>query len=127
MQRFISAILLTAILLTHGEFHELVKFPVLILHYLEHRNADHSISPGEFFYMHYLAGEQHKEESPSAQDLPFKSDHSHLFTGVSVETPRCYELSLQPPQEPLPVLPDYNSGMISSLHKSEIWQPPRQS
>lgn len=84
MAKRVLIILLSALILAGStEIHQLLKLPVLIQHYLQHRKKDTSLSFIEFIKIHY-AGKAHPNDNDDSEDgrLPFKSTDgiSHIDT-----------------------------------------------
>jgi len=67
------------------EFHQLLKIPLLIQHYMHHRGENTSISFLEFLKIHYT-DTQHPNDNDEREDneLPFKSigNISHVDTPI---------------------------------------------
>lgn len=126
MKAFIAKYLIVVYLLSATELNQLLKFPVLISHFIEHQQIDPSMSFGEFLYHHYAI--DHGDDGDAATDnkLPFKShDQCHLFVfPISV----FYNIQLS--QIKAIVIEKKNvlfssSTIIISAYLSTIWQPPR--
>lgn len=127
MRRFTAVLLLASILLTQTELHQLLKLPVLLHHYLEHRSHDKQLSIGGFLQMHYFNGNPKDADHARDMQLPFKAHDCHLAAEFSPVIPHCYVLSFHMLRAEEIQLPDYHPEGLSSLHKSDVWQPPRLS
>jgi len=116
---------LSIYLISATEMSQLLKMPLLVQHYLEHKEENHSITIWQFLYMHY-ALENAKDLDKEDMKLPFKTStnishtialglpHSTDFEqkskAFSVETKKTYY---------------YQSDFASSNFLSFIWQPPK--
>lgn len=124
VRRLMTIAMMTIFLCASTELHQLLKLPVLIHHYLEHRQKDHSISFFAFLKEHYVY-----EHAMAAQDhherLPFKS---HDCAGM--------HMTIADPDLPSFLLPGGETGFAGPLtlykepwHAStvlaSIWQPPK--
>lgn len=115
---------MTVYLLSQTEFHQLVKLPLLLEHYMEHRAESPELSFLDFLDMHYLQGSPIDKDFAKDQRLPFKSaDCSTVVTPAVLPTT---EITLPAwiyfsdrIQEALQTEP-----LLSRAH-TEIWQPPR--
>jgi hypothetical protein len=85
MAKKLLVILFGALILVGStEIHQLLKFPLLIQHYLQHRKKDTSLSFIEFIKIHYT-DKAHPNDNDDSEDgrLPFKS-----IDGIShIDTP----------------------------------------
>lgn len=116
--------MLTALfIISNTEFHELLKVPVLITHYLEHKSKQQDLTLAEFFSIHYNSNTKDDDYTRDSQ-LPFKTA-DHLSSSVNVFLSQ-FDLKL-------PVLhfnndvelPFYKASFISFQLLSNIWQPPK--
>lgn len=106
------------------EFGQLLRLPLLVEHYLEHRKTHQDLGVGEFLMIHY--SQQHQEGANDRdQQLPFKTHHecAKLFSfaaplnkPVALNVPTCLESEN---------LAEPTAGILSSGFRSMIWQPPR--
>lgn len=119
----ITAILLTiTIVLTCSEFHELMRLPLLVLHYVEHSSSAPELSLQDFLAMHYQTSGTHDNTDAS---LPFKHD---CASSSSVPLVSSIEFFTIPS-------PESNTQVQYSLERtshpcsipSSVWQPPKRS
>jgi hypothetical protein len=74
VKRLSAISMMFVILCATTEMHQLLKLPVLLHHYLEHREKDNSISFLAFLKEHYV--HEHAQASRHHHErLPFKSDN----------------------------------------------------
>ena len=71
MRSVIAFFLLTIMLVSTTQFYEVVKLPVLISHYLHHKQEDGS-SIASFFKMHYKGNDKKDDDWQTDRKLPFK-------------------------------------------------------
>jgi hypothetical protein len=83
MLRITSIGLLFFYLVSFTEFREVLRLPILIQHFVEHRTQVEDMSFLEFLAMHYSTNQAHDDQD---MRLPFK-DCSHSFGGQSVVLP----------------------------------------
>lgn len=120
VKKVISIVLLLVLFVSNTEFHQLMKVPVLISHYLEHRQNDRSLTFTDFVLAHYMDGHSHDQEH---RHLPFKSHEcQHMLLLAFPEANAVQQIALQDPVNEVPV---YNEGIYSSAALNAIWQPPQ--
>ncbi|MBP9926198.1 MAG: hypothetical protein KBF45_09385 [Cyclobacteriaceae bacterium] len=83
MLRFCAIGLFFIYLVSFTEFKEVLRFPLLVQHYAEHKDQVAEMSFLEFLVMHYKTDEAHDDRD---NRLPFK-DSSHSFIGQLVVLP----------------------------------------
>ncbi len=93
MKRFPAILLLLVLAFHQTELHQILKLPILVEHYYEHREWDKDITLFEFLKEHYLHDKIDADYQRDMQ-LPFKSDHCMLASsplvvpeGVSFRNP----------------------------------------
>ena len=110
------------------ELHELIKLPLLIEHFAEHREQNKHITLWKFLYIHYSMGDVKDVDYDKDMKLPFKS-HDNCVAGNStiyVSLPE--KLSIQKQVQFLEKknFPTEVRSLPTSF-LSNIWQPPRVS
>lgn len=124
MKKWVSILLLSLYLLSTTELNQLLKLPVLIEHYVEHKNLNPEMTLVSFFKMHY--------DHP-VKDADYKTDrklpfiiHSTLSLVFTLNTNFSFEISGSDYKyygiQNIPSL-DENLYIKGYLHS--IWQPPR--
>jgi hypothetical protein len=117
-------LLLFLYLTSATEFNQLLKLPVLIAHFNEHRELDQQLSLAGFLYMHYTDHDLNDNDQDRDMQLPFKSQ-CNLFSG-SQYIPTPMELaSCGPVYESSRVIGIYRHPGLQSSYFSSIWQPPK--
>jgi len=124
MVKNLLAILLGALILSGStEIHELLKFPLLIQHYLQHQKKDASLTFIEFVKIHY-SDKEHPTDNDDNEDnkLPFRSTDgiSHIDTPLMENGPDPADI-FHCQQRPIAY---FSEG--TPAHKSfSIFHPPR--
>ena len=122
----ISIFLLSLYLLSATELYQLLKLPLLIEHFVEHRKEKSDLTFGEFLRIHYSSEMDYDQDYDKDMKLPFKmhNDWADQFVAVSefqAITPifqRQFNLSFH--RTPL-----FEVTFIHATYLSSIWQPPR--
>jgi hypothetical protein len=75
MKKVISILLVFSIIGGSMHLDELVKVPLLVSHYFDHKKSHPGISVSGFLYMHYILNQKPESEKDKKSDsqLPFKS------------------------------------------------------
>ena len=83
MLRLTSIGLIFFYLVSFTEFREVLRFPILVQHFVEHKSQVADMSFLEFLTMHYSTDQAHDDQD---MRLPFK-DCRHSFAGQTVVLP----------------------------------------
>ncbi len=103
------------------EVHELLRLPVLLEHFEEHKSQVNDMSFVDFLLMHYKTEVAHDDQD---NQLPFKVP-GHSFAAISVGLPvQKINLSDVSPQIILSNTFDYTESFFSSSLQA-IFQPPK--
>lgn len=128
LKRIISILLLSIYLISITELSQLIKLPVLVEHYIEHKEKDSGLSLWQFLCMHYAHGDVKDADYDKDMKLPFKShdgcinaitvafipqNHAHLFIKPVFTNANTYSV--------------YTEKFLTSAYLSSIWQPPKLS
>lgn len=125
LKRFVVILTLTLFVFTVTECNQLLKLPVLLEHYIEHKASNQNISFSDFLYMHYAGNDFNDQDQDRDMQLPFKS-HSHFTSMVVQSLPLQSEtislkLSIRISKSPTV----YKRLNFQSFYLSSIWQPPK--
>ena len=83
MNRFLTIVLLAFYLNSYTEVHEFFRMPILVEHYVEHKQKVNDLTFWEFLVMHYETDTNH--DSTDGQ-LPFKV-LGHSLIAISMTLP----------------------------------------
>lgn len=126
MTRFIAILFLSLQLMTNTELCQLVKLPVLVSHYQEHKTLNKDISLFGFLTLHYFNGGPHDNTD---MELPFKTSSAALLfhSSPSAPVPSITAIPSAPAQEVQVNFNEYYSAFIPSVCNNDIFQPPQFS
>lgn len=116
-----AASLLFLYLISSTEFSEVMRLPILIEHYSEHKSKVEDLSFLEFLTMHYETDVAHDETD---NRLPFKG-HDHSCCSATFMLP-LQKLALNEVMQNSD--PDYSSYYLQhkpALRTADIFQPPK--
>jgi hypothetical protein len=107
------------------ELYQLLKIPLLIQHFIEHREENKNITLTQFLYIHYGTGDVKDSDYDKDMKLPFKT-HDNCVTAISNVYLPSAKVSIQKPIQFLPkksfIKKDHS---LLTSHLSNIWQPPK--
>jgi hypothetical protein len=114
-------------MLSFSELHQFLRMPVLIQHFIEHRQKDPSVSLLSFLNEHYI--HQYIKDADYQRDnqLPFRdSDCCAVTTALNFECPATTVIELPARTTEIRneyILHDEESHTLLSV--ADIFQPPR--
>lgn len=126
MKKLTAILFISIYLFSTTEASQLLKLPLIFLHYAEHSEEDKSISFFEFLDMHYMHGSPKDKDYDRDMQLPFKTSNDCISSISPAFVPSMTEISVDKPVE----LPEEKNGFpadqfILSSCLSSIWQPPK--
>ncbi len=112
---------MVAYLVGSTEFHQVLRLPLLVKHYTEHRSQVVEMSFWEFLVMHYETDVPHDDTD---MRLPFKDCHHSSTITFTALTSQKITLALPTLilKEPLHF---YSHSSFHSSYLDKIFQPPR--
>jgi len=121
VKRLLAILLIVLYVNSNTEFHEVLRLPLLVEHFTEHKKLVGDISFWGFLVMHYKTNASHDADDSR---LPFK-DPAHSFTAptLAVTSPKIILKEAQLITE-VSHISNYTENFIAS-HLSDIFQPPR--
>jgi len=126
MKNMLAIFFLSVYLLSTTELFQLLKLPILMEHFAEHKQQDDSMSFLGFLIHHY-GGHQPDADWATDMKLPFMqlSDSSGLSASVAPNAVNFHFLRAVSPQgKPFFAYSDDN---LVSAYLDTIWQPPKFS
>lgn len=117
---FLSAVFLSG----STELHELLKVPMLVTHFLEHKSENPQMTFMDFISLHYIQQPVNDKDYQRDNQLPFKNVE-HLTSSITAFIPN-YFVKLQALQQDTALeLSGFRTSFISFQLLSNIWQPPK--
>lgn len=110
---------------TATELHQLVRMPVLLIHFSEHKINKSSLNFFEFLTLHYGGVVNTDYPKNSHDQLPFQGNCEISLHALWVTLPTIQEITTTHTtiyQSDKTVLPSF---LLSSNVGSTIWQPPK--
>nr|WP_255669529.1 hypothetical protein [Myroides oncorhynchi] len=111
-------------LISTTEVGQVLKFPLLVEHYIEHTSNNPELSLWGFLQIHY--SESHKEEGdPMDEKLPFVT-HTHFVTIIAIVNPspilKIERIRINTTDDKIH---SFDEDEVESSYLSSIWQPPK--
>lgn len=128
MKRLLSLFFLTVYLFSTTEVSQLLRFPILIDHYFEHKENNPEISVLDFFILHYdnhLENHPQNEDFDQDQSLPFIAHNNVLSFCFVFPTSICFEIKTKTYTSLKPKILPADDLFSDNKFLSSIWQPPR--
>jgi hypothetical protein len=125
VRKAFAAFFLTTMLLAQTPLQQVLKLPVLVAHFTEHRiRSQGEISFLEFINHHYFTTHPDDGDTDRDKQLPFHTSEVIMISSTVVVPEQ-----ILPDFEP-PVFEDKTYGLFtlsgpSSLFTFDIWQPPK--
>ena len=126
MKRTFSILLLLIFLTVNTEAHQLLKLPILVHHYIEHKKQNQKISFADFLNMHYVMADDGDGDTAEDMQLPFKSDNACAnVCSIGFVSQANYQLTIKITPTENNVFNNHSVEFLSSAFLSSIWQPPK--
>ena len=127
MKKNIATLFFAVHLLFSTQLHELLKFPMLIEHFIEHRKENNELSFIDFLYIHYANDNVQYADNEQDMKLPFKSHTDYSVCSAFISLPN--NTFSFPPKKPVffEIKPSFPFGkqLLADNYLSSIWQPPQ--
>ncbi len=127
LKRVISILFLSAYLFSFTELHQLLKIPVLIEHFHEHRQEENSISFWSFLRMHYLEKIVVDKDYQRDQQLPMRDADCGMMTVSNLYECQHIAVEISLPSERTREFTFYDEFSKPRFAAYDIFQPPRIS
>lgn len=125
MKKYITILFLAAYLSSSTQLIEVLKLPLLIEHYFEHKAENQNITFIQFIKLHYSEN-QHYEQHHKEKQLPFKAISQANFNAIAIHKTNFIEtVSSNRISNPILKHTVHYSSKYISYYKATIWQPPR--
>lgn len=129
MKKLLAICFLTIYIASATEIAQLLRFPLLIEHYFEHKAKNPAMSVVDFLEIHYngdhLENHPHDDDYEEDQKLPFMM-HTPSYYAVFICPPtvevEMHNCSLPKQHSTTPIR---NDRFIDDTFLSSIWQPPK--
>jgi len=126
VRRPVCILFLAIYLLSATEAHQLLKVPVMVSHFSEHKKENTNINFISFIVLHYLSGNVKDSDYERDMQLPFKDSDNCLVSSNPVTVP-LFEIIIADPDH-ADLLSNFvlqNDCSLPSAFKGAVFQPPR--
>jgi hypothetical protein len=111
-------------LLSQTPLQQVLRLPVLAIHYTEHKAENNYISFAAFIVLHYFSGHAKDRDHDRDMQLPFRSKEVVLINNTVV-VPELVVADFTPPvYQGKPFYPFYVISLMS-FPPPGVWQPPK--
>ncbi len=126
MKQLVSIVLLTSFLLGGSLMTELMKMPILVQHYLEHKAENNKLSVEGFLKMHYASKQALNESHNKGGKLPFKTCTCHIaILMIHSQVPIFFNFIRPTYFTQKSIATPSNCMAYNSSYLNHIWQPPK--
>ena len=126
MKKLISILLISSFLISLTEFYQILKFPILVEHFKEHKTLNEGTTFWSFLIMHYSDNDVKYADYEKDMRLPFKSNDGSLnMLSLSFIHYSSSNKINKPIEIDLKVYKVYNVNKFQTTYLSNIWQPPK--
>ncbi|SUI97999.1 Uncharacterised protein [Sphingobacterium multivorum] len=129
MKKVLAIFFLTTYLISTTELGQLLKFPMLVEHYFEHKEKSPQISVIEFLALHYegnhLENHPHDDDYDQDQKLPFIMHGTVLSFCFVYPQPIFFESIHKIDIQRSSKVVSFDDSFVSNQFLSAIWQPPK--
>lgn len=125
MNKYAAIFLVFVYLISATEFSQLLRIPLLLKHFTEHKMELRDLSVSGFLSIHYFNGNPHDKDFETDMQLPFKSHDTYInLLSISEPNPKIelIILSFFPKKGGSNFPPIY---FYSTQYFSSVWQPPK--
>ncbi len=109
------------------EASQLLKLPVLVQHYYEHKAGNASVTLVQFLHMHYMGQDDNDNDDLRDMQLPFKTTNDCcmiVFNNLPPQKIQINEVVVYDVQQEFTLL---NDATPFSVSVEDIFQPPRKA
>lgn len=125
MKKSIILLLLAVYLLSATELHQLLRLPVLVVHFFEHKQEQPDLLLWQYIKIHYAAEVVVDADFERDMQLPFKSVlHGGTSTVAAIVAP-VYPFVALPFNQHRETFIERPVHFTSAAHLSAIWNPPK--
>lgn len=108
------------------ELYQTLKLPILIEHFIEHKEQNNQLTLWQFLCMHYAEGDVKDADYEQDMKLPFKTHLNINYATFTAYLPTyIVHFPVQTHFFEAKVLNSYIPSFFTSTHLSSIWQPPK--
>lgn len=125
MKKFISIFILAAYLCSYTELNELLKLPLLLIHYTEHSSQDQNLSFTDFLHMHYHHDHDNDGDDAADRNLPFKSHDNCVHSSGFNFFAQTNNIYITPIETELAITQTQEKDFFYPSFSANIWQPPK--
>jgi hypothetical protein len=119
----LSAIFFLFLFISITELKELYRVPLLIEHFMKHKNENGSMSMIDFLKLHYVGEKQNDNDDQEDQQLPFKTVYEN--TGSSFFSGEHYFITGTIVSQKVPFYNNIYSAKVPVNFGNSLFRPPR--
>jgi hypothetical protein len=115
-------------LISTTEFHQLLKLPFMVEHFIEHKQQNSKISFVDFLTKHYVSNNLIDDDYEKDMQLPFKSYEGCASMNILAFVPNLVgDFVIKPHYVYFNTIIINHEDFLTSSFLPNIWQPPKFS
>lgn len=125
LKKIFAISLLSIYLFSSTELPQLLKMPLLVEHFIEHREQNQQITLWQFLYLHYVIDHGRDADYRKDMQLPFKTHDNCVTSVLNVYLPTQKIIVINPVRFIQNQHFRKQETLLQSTFLANIWQPPR--
>jgi len=127
MRKAIAILILSLFLTSTTDLYQLLKLPLLVDHYIQHKSLDENITVWQFLCIHYAHGDVKDADYAQDMKLPFKTSDKYNSSNLVAIPTSAISYTLNIPLTKTPLSGIYYLPVKLPSFLPSIWQPPKFS
>lgn len=127
MRKLAAIFIVSVYLFGATEASQLLKLPVLVQHYYEHKAGNASVTLVQFLHMHYMGHDDNDNDNLRDMQLPFKTMNDYCMIAFNSLPPQKIQMNEVVYYEVQQEFTLLNDAAPFSFSVEDIFQPPRTS
>ncbi|HCL04510.1 MAG TPA: hypothetical protein DHW64_00375 [Chitinophagaceae bacterium] len=125
MRKLVAISFVIVYLFGATEASQLLKLPVLVQHYYEHKAGNASVTLVKFLHMHYMGHDDNDDDNLRDMQLPFKTMNDCCMIAFNNLPPQKIQMNEVVAYEVQQEFTLLNDAAPFSISVEDIFQPPR--
>lgn len=127
MRKSLSILLLSSLIFTGTELHQLARLPHLAHHFLDHQKEEPGMGLFAFLSLHYFSGQVHAEDFGQDEQLPFRSHDTHITFCAAQDLFHAPAQVIAFHQGFVPLHTSHPLETLPLGERPDVWQPPKRA
>ncbi|MFL9481975.1 hypothetical protein ACI6Q2_04300 [Chitinophagaceae bacterium LWZ2-11] len=126
MKKWLAILLLSIYLFGATDAYQLLKFPLLVKHYIKHKSENPDITILAFLKIHYIDKQEIDADYQQDMQLPFKKHETECCLSIATILPAPIEIDYKSPVKIVRTkYKHWNDNVPAFLTIKSVFQPPK--